>query len=255
MSSKINSKNKELLSSMSDLYKGDVGIVLGCSPYVGLHDQSLLREVCSKNKVISIKQSYHMLPDLVDIHIYNCCNIQKYNYLQNKPISLEVSSASLSLHNFHLFFKIRERDKRKSVSWISRDKKNFDEIEKWSISNSKDPFVRPYGPGIMTEIVFYMCEYLGLSKIVLIGCDNQSMGGVTHFYRNSKNLPSLPIINDPHAGSPLIKFEEEKSIFLESMTYWQKWLESKGVEIYNLSEFNNYPSSIKKVKINELSNW
>lgn len=240
---------------MMNLYDGEVGVILGCSPYLNSHDKGLLRGICSKNRVISIKQSYYLFPELVDVHIYNCCNIQKYNYLKNKPISIEVSSASPSSNNFDLFFKIRERDKRKSVSWISRDKKNLDEIEKWSISNSIDPFLRPYGPGIMTEIVFYMCEYLGLSKIVLIGCDNQSMGGVTHFYRNKKNLSNLPIINDPHAGSPLIKFEEEKSIFLESMSYWQKWLESKGVYIYNVSKFSNYPSSIKNITINELSNW
>ena len=243
--------NDSLLNSLKGLFEGETVVILGCSPYIGSIDRPALENVCRNNKVISLKQSYLLFPDLVDIHIYNCCNIQRYEYGDSRPIVIESSSAPPSINNFDLFFMVKERDKRKSVSWVCNQQENFSEIDKWSITNSSNPYLRPYGPGIMTEIVFYLCEYLGASKIVLIGCDNKSMGNVTHFYRDKNNY-SDHTFNDPHAGSPWVDFNEEKSLFLNSMVYWQQWLSSKNITIENASKFHYYPKTINHIGVNEI---
>ena len=110
------STNDDLLNRLQGLFKGETMVVLGCSPYITSIDRIVLEDVCRNNRVISLKQSYLLFPDLVDIHIYNCCNIQRYEYGDSKPIVIESSSAPPSINNFDLFFMVKERDKRKSVS-------------------------------------------------------------------------------------------------------------------------------------------
>ena len=52
-----------------------------------------------------------------------------------------------------------------------------------------DP-TRPFGPGIMYELVFFLAVHLGVSEIVTIGWDIANPGGKnTHFYDQPEDAP------------------------------------------------------------------
>lgn len=62
--------------------------------------------------------------------------------------------------------------------------KNFNDYE---IDIKKE---RPYGPGIMYETVFYLCNYMGIKNIYTIGWDVINNGKDSHFLKN------IPLIKD-----------------------------------------------------------
>jgi hypothetical protein len=258
---KVLEDQEGLIKSIHNKFSGETVVVLGCSPFLSEYDSATIRNILNANRVIAIKQSYNLFKNFVDIHAYNCCNIQNYDYGEIKPMIFEASSLAPSSNPFDLYFHIKERDKRKSLSALCANSGTCDELDKWTFSRSGnliknawdgcDIHLRPCGPGIMSELIFYICEHLGFSRIILIGCDNESSGSRTHFYRDKDNK-CQEVSNDPHHSAPWINFNEEKNMHLRLMDSWNKWFSGKGVSLELVSRFNNYPKSIKKIKINEI---
>mgnify|MGYP006105948617 CR=1 FL=1 len=261
-SEKVLRNQSVLIESIHNKFKGETAIVLGCSPFLSDYDDSLMMELLSAHRVIAIKQSYNLFNNFVDIHAYNCCNMESYVYGEKKPMIVEASSLAPSNNPFDLYFHIKERDKGRSLSAICANEGTHRELDKWVLSeernliksawNGCDIRLRPYGPGIMSELIFYMCEHLGFSRIILIGCDNESSGNKTHFYRDENNKCNK-ISNDPHSSAPWMNFNEEKNMHLRLMNSWNDWFSNKGVSLELVSKFNNYPESIKKIKINDIA--
>lgn len=254
-------EQRELIKSLKDSCKGETVIILGCSPFLLDYDNHDLKKVLGEYKVLGIKQSYKIFKNFIDIHVYNCCNIEQYEYSDKKPLVIEASSKAPSGNNFDLFFHIQERNKANSLSSLALSTASDSCLDDWSFSGKRkylksawrncDIELRPCGPGIMSEIIFFICEHMGFSEIILIGCDNESSGKRTHFYRDKDNQYSHTS-NDPHKNSPWINFEEEKRMFLGLMDFWNKWFLKKNTELKIVSKFNNYPSSIKKIELNEI---
>ena len=256
-------KNQKLtLKNLKNKFEDQRVIVLGCSPYLTDYDKFDLEKVLSKNKVIGIKQAYKIFKNFVDIHVYNCCNIERYDYGNQKPLVVEASSTIPSSNSFDMFFHIKERDAGNSLSSVCSQANSSDFLNNWSLSNYEenilfsawrglDIHLRPFGPGIMSELIFYLCEHLGFSETILIGCDNEPKENQTHFYRNEKNEYEAAS-NDPHKTSPWLNFEKEKKMFLDLMTYWNDWFLKKNKKIKLISNFNNYPDCIEKLNLNEL---
>ena len=261
--STIKSLNNQgsLLKSIRNKYQDQTVIILGCSPFLTDYKKEDMEKLLRANKVIAIKQSYNLFKNFIDIHAYNCCNIQNYNYGNQKPMVIEASSVPPSSNPFDLYFHIKDRAESMSLSSLCLTNDTSKPIDKWTLSqesnilrsawNGCDIHLRPYGPGIMSELIFYVCEHLGFSRIILIGCDNESNGGKTHFYRDDNNQCGK-ISNDPHHNSPWISFNKEKEMYLKLMGIWNDWFSKKNISLEVVSKFNNYPKSIKKTKINEI---
>ena len=48
-------------------------------------------------------------------------------------------------------------------------------------------FKRPWGPGILYELVFYFLEAIKSNNCFILGWDLSTSGKLNHFYDNSKN--------------------------------------------------------------------
>ena len=83
------------------------------------------------------------------------------------------------------------------MSSVCSQANSSDFLNNWSLSNYEenilfsawrglDIHLRPFGPGIMSELIFYLCEHLGFSETILIGCDNEPKENQTHFTETRK---------------------------------------------------------------------
>ena len=235
------------LSFLKDLFKGEKSCILSCGPTLTEHSQDKIKDLVSNSLTVSIKQSFNLFGEDTDFHIYNCANFKKYDYSNKAPVVIEASTSPYRLGECDLKFFIRERDFSKSVSAT----KDFDS---WTFENN--PLLRPYGPGIMYEVVFYTMQHLGVSEIVTIGWDNKLVDGTAaqqHFYDKQGStlqkkdfIDSNEVAENPSAVDTL---EIEGSVSTDAILPWYEWLKSKGTIMKIVSRLNPAPEQIERIEL------
>jgi glycosyltransferase involved in cell wall biosynthesis len=237
----------EKIGFLKDLFKGEKAVLLSCGPTLTDHDPVKVREVLKDKLGVSIKQSFQMFGDLIDLHLYNCGNFKEYDYSENSPIVIEASTSPLRLGECDLKFFIRERDFNNSVA----SKKDFDA---WTFD--KQPLLRPYGPGIMYEVVFYALQHLGVSDIITIGWDNKHIEGTMaqqHFYdKVGSELDKKDFIdrNEVAANQAAVAtLSTEDKVSTEAILDWYNWLQEQGTKLSIVSSINPAPEIIERIEI------
>ena len=196
---------------------------------------------------ISIKQAFDLFGDDIDLHLYNCANQKQYDYSRNRPIIMEASTSPYKMGDCDIKFFIRERDFNKSTAAAH----NFDE---WTFE--KQPLLRPYGPGIEYEVVFFALEHLGFSEVVTIGWDNKLIKGNAdqqHFYdKEGSGFNKEDFIHSNEVAKNLdaVKtLEHEEKITTDAMLPWYNWLRSRGTTLKIISSINPAPDCIERIEI------
>lgn len=233
------------ISMLKDSLKGETCYIISCGPTLLENNLEKLKEELSKNICISIKQSFLMFEEFVDIHVYNCANYKNYEYGERKPLVIDSSSYPFRLGKCDISFTIKERNFQNSVS----AKQNYSD---WTFD--KKPFVRPYGPGIMTETIIFLIQHLGVSNVVTVGWDSEYVGEnklKQHFYTVETTTEKHKYIdsNDTQSIVQKQKLLEEKDIASEGIMSWYNWLKDNGTEIKICSKINPAPQQIKRVVI------
>ena len=237
----------EKLRLLKDIFEGEKCYVLSCGPSLTEHDQAKVANLLENNLVVSIKQAYDLFSTLTDFHVYNCANFKKYDYARHRPLVMEASTTPFKLGECDLKFFIRERNFDNSVA----EKKNFDD---WTLD--KQSMLRPYGPGIMYEAVFYLLQHLGVSEVVTIGWDNKlvsSDAGKQHFYDKENSefdkeefIHSNEVAKNENAVKTLT---HEAEITTNAIESWYTWLKENGCTLKIISPYNPAPDSIERVEI------
>jgi glycosyltransferase involved in cell wall biosynthesis len=237
----------ERLELLKDSFKGETCCILSCGPTLTSHKEKDVQNFLEDKVVIAVKQAFDLFGEYVDFHTYNCANFKNYDYSKNSPISLESSTSPRPLGACDVKFFIRERNFNNSLSCTF-------EFDKWTYENST--FLRPYGPGIMYESVFYLAQHLGVSEIITIGWDNSLISkdaSKQHFYdmegsslNKEEFIHQNEVANNPTAVSTL---EHEAGITTEAITQWSEWLSSKGTNLKIVSDINPAPETIERVEI------
>jgi len=232
---------------LKDAFKGEKCYILSCGPTLMDHDQEKLRSLLGEDLVISVKQAFDLFGDLTDFHTYNCANFKKYDYSQNNPVVVEASTSATPLGSCDLKFLIKERDFNNSVSMTG-------DFDRWTYENSTT--LRPFGPGIMYEAVFYLAQHLGVSEIVTIGWDNKlvsSDAGKQHFYdMENSDLNKEDFIHgnevaaNPNSAKTL---EYEAQITTAAIEAWSQWLSQNGTTLKIISNINPAPQTIERLEI------
>ena len=163
------------------------------------------------------------------------------------PIIFEASSVPYRLGPCDLKFFIQERDFRNSIA----AKLNFDE---WTLD--KQQLLRPYGPGIEYEVVFYTMQHLGFSEVTTIGWDNKLIDGEAnqqHFYnKKDSEFKNEDFIdhNEVAKNHESVKtLKKEVDMCNDSMLSFYRWIKEKGTDIKIVSRLNESPSEIERVEI------
>ena len=232
---------------LKDLFKGEKAHVLSCGPTLTDHDPEKVRELLKDSLGVSIKQSFDLFGDMIDFHIYNCANYKEYDYSENKPVVIEASSTPYRLGECDLKFFIQERDFNNSVA-VTGD------FDSWTFE--KQPLLRPYGPGIMYEVVFYTLQHLGVSEVITIGWDNkliQGTAGQQHFYdKEGSDLDKSDFIHSNEVAAnqaAVATLNNEATITADAMLGWYGWLKSQGTELKIISKINPAPEQIERIAV------
>ena len=196
-------------------------VILSCGPSLNDFSEEFLREKLQDKFVIAVKQAFNKVPDMVDMHVFNCNNYELYDYSDNRPVVVGCSSMPLATTieriwgkdtSLDLFYRVVSNGYDNSLA-KTRDFANF------SLSNT---LTRPWGPGIMSEIVLFLVEHMGFSQVTTIGWDLEKPGETksNHFYGEKR------LINK---AAPML--ETETSDNIEASLHFSNWLKENNVNL------------------------
>lgn len=222
--------NKKKIELLKNKHEGEDCYILTCGPSLKDYDADFLKEKLKDKKVFAVKQAFNHVPEIIDYHFFNSNNFEVYDYSKNKPFTM-VSSAEDELAMIHhIWTNKQEYD----VFTFIEDDRDFSKSICKSLNFEDYTFDkqinRPWGPGMMTELVIYAAVHMGFKNIYTIGWDLEKPGETksNHFYEN-KNLirPADPMK------------QEEILLNIEMTKHLSKWLKDKGINLYVANE-NSY---------------
>jgi glycosyltransferase involved in cell wall biosynthesis len=231
------SRNNKKIELLKDSYKDQDCYILTCGPSLKQYDPDFLREKLKGKLVFGIKQAFEHVPDMVDFHFFNSNNFQTYDYSEHRPIVITNSAENELTMIHHIWGNKQEYD----IFTFIPDDKDFSrsickslEFEKYLFENTLD---RPWGPGMMTEVVIYMAIHLGVKNIYTIGWDLEKPGTTTshHYYEDRELIRKA----DPMK-------QEEIKLNIETTKHLNEWLLSKGVNLFVANENSYVHSSVPR---------
>jgi len=242
------------LKLLKDSYKDETCYIVSAGPSLKNYTQEYLKEKLEDKLVISIKQSFNILKEIVDFHVLNFTNFQPYDYSNtNNMVIWEVFEQyhpEMILKNnlkCELMLPVignRESDIVKRINESQAGKLSFDDYTLDKTMN------RMYGPGIMYETVIHLALYLGVKKIVTLGWD---IGDISKFkgdkYEDVWQDHFYEDTSDKMAYAPTPMNFHEVNTVVNSTEYLNKWLLSKGVELNIISDRNPAHKSIQRIKL------
>ena len=194
-------------------YRGKC-LILGCGPSLKELSVDRLEELAKTHCIFAIKQAYNLYPELIDFHFINDNNYSRYDYSRSNckvvaefPLNHFVSSIA---DTADYIFRVDNSDFTKSLT-VTHD---FD-------GSSLPKEIRPWGPGIMYELVLFFAQALGFTELYTYGWDLGPPGSQTrdHFYDYDVMAKAFPMSQQ----------ESDREIELSLAFY--KWLKSKGVNL------------------------
>jgi glycosyltransferase involved in cell wall biosynthesis len=231
------SSDSRKINLLKDSYKDEDCYIITCGPSLKEYSPEFLKEKLKGKLVFAIKQAYNHIPELVDFHFFNSNNFQLYEYGDNRPVVITNAAESELAMIHHVW---SNKQKYDIFTFIPDDKdfsksicKSLD-FDKYLFDNTLE---RPWGPGMMTEVVVYMALHLGVKNIYTIGWDLEKPGTTTshHFYEDRELVRRA----DPMK-------EEEIKLNIETTKHLNEWLLSRGVNLFVANENSYVHSSVPR---------
>ena len=221
------SLNKDKIMYLKDLHKGEDCYILTCGPSLGNYSKEFLKEKLKDKTVLAVKQAYNYTPEVVDYHFFNANNFQVYEYSDPKPVVI-TNSAESELACAH---SIWTSDQEYDIFTFIKDDKDFQKsickalnFDDWTFDKT---LLRPWGPGMMTEVVIFFAIHLGFKNIYTIGWDLEKEGETKshHFYKDTDLIRRADVMKP-----------NETKLNIEMTKHLHKWLKSKGINLFVASE-------------------
>lgn len=255
----------ERIEILKNAYRGETLFVIACGPSLADIPLDKLTAFLDDKLVVSIKQAYLKLPLQTDFHVIHHSNLLRYRYpRENPPIVVNEDEGHSFLHADLILPKLAS-NLQASLSVF----RNFDEY-----LLDVNP-VRPCGPGVMYEMVFYLAVLLGVRRIVVAGWDLYSdpeqltqltagAVGQTHFYetdwRNferdarAAEARTLPETLESYRRGELVNhhghIDPEDIVFTALATRpFAEWLHRRGIELFVTADSPNVSRAIPRVDL------
>jgi hypothetical protein len=224
---------KELIADLKDFYMGRTCLILACGPSIHDVPEENIYDLAKNKIVFAIKQAFDIAPGLINYHFLNSANYKPYNYSVWNPYKIVELASNEKIPYLEsladIFLTVEQ-------NWdFSKALSSTLDFDKWTFDNS---IVRPWGPGIMYETVFYMAYHMGFSDIYTLGWDLGPVGSTTreHFYTENVINPA----NRLEQNESLQEIEMTKHLYI--------WLKEKGVNLTIINKsggaHQSYASSV-----------
>lgn len=177
-----------------------------------------------KNKfVLSVKQTYSLLKDFADIHVYNPCNYSSFNYHDDciKMFSAFRRYQYNQYYNYDIFFPSAYKD----IKNCTATTKDFDYMQSQLVKDLV------WGPGIMYDLVIPLCVHIGVKKIFVYGWDIHYGNDPYFFDSNHSKRPSI----------------EEMELIAQSTDFLYDWLSVKGIELFIMTPNSSVSQRFKRL--------
>ncbi|MCC0076862.1 MAG: hypothetical protein H6898_09800 [Rhodobacter sp.] len=251
------------LDALAGRAEGKDVVILSCGPSLSEYTPEALNDLLSGTCVIAVKQAFDTVPEATDFQILNTWNSQKYDYSRRRPLIIRETAAGdppvYGESDLNLLV-----DKPSALSEQLARKQNFDDFQ-FSVS-----MTRPWGPGVLYEVGFYLAQHLGARRIITLGWDVgvQNSAVMPHFYDRP----------DPHKTAVLAEADrlrtiQERNKFLHAngILYnkpriipdevntcaaasgpWQDYLAQNGIELVVVSTGSLVSQSIPRARLEDL---
>lgn len=243
-------------------YAGETAFILACGPSLAEYTPEHLTELLKGRLVLCIKQAYDFVRPEADFLLLNSWNFRAYDFQEGRPVV------------------IREHGANDPPVYLKGDMelmipKPSSRSDQLALSKKFDDYVfskqieRPWGPGVLYEIGFYLAEHLGVKKVVTLGWDV----GV----KNSPQMPHFYDTNSPEVvklvrASRDITDVAERNLFLHNngVVYnrpriipeevddcaavsadWFDWLASRDIDLRLVSRQSMAADKIVRTRIED----
>lgn len=238
------------IKHLKDCHKDKECLLLNCGPSLNDYTADELRKAAEGRIVIAVKQAYLKVPDIVDYHFWNCCNLPlpengvHFNYGEKRPVVIASSNFPYGVRwslqqTIDYFFKIPMLHMLDDQIFVATGL-NF---EHWTFTNN--PIKRPVGPGIMYETVVFALEHFRFKKVICVGWDLSDKKLSTGY--NEDKVYEHFYDNDVHNPGYIMDWEVDATCKSSEVLY--KWLLSKGIELEIASDKSNLYKGIARVKL------
>lgn len=268
----------EQLAVLEGFYSGVDCVVLTCGPSLSSHRREDLSGIMSGRLVLAVKQALDVARDEADFHFFNSFNVKRYERYAQSTVRVyaeEATGMHPVLNPWDVKLKYAASSNRLADSIASTE--NFQNSE---FSKTHE---RPWGPGIMHEVVLPLVVHLGVASVDVIGWDvSDAFGRNTHFYdenHNSINASSRNWSSDIRAQLKVPKklkyfaraararraysvgsvynragmMQGEADLVLNSIPATMKWLADCGIKCRLIVGSNVQPTQPYEVSMEEAS--
>ena len=210
------------LIDLENKYENKDCVILSCGPSLREYSKEKVKEFCKNKVVICVKEAVFEYEDIADYCIYNAC--RKRNYSIRKDI-IKIFSGTIKNGDCHLFLK-EDGDFNESRQLLKTHV-----FDKYNFHNNT---TRHWGPGIMYEVVFYLCLYMGINNVYTFGwdlIDTSSTSLVEHFFENDQTEEYK---KSHRFGNR--DFKKEMIVVNKNIPYMYEYFKSKNMFIYVVGE-------------------
>lgn len=254
---------EEKIAQIRDCAAGRRCVILACGPSLTEYDPARLTSLLEGEVVIAIKQAYEYVPSVIDFLVLNSYNYQKYDFSNYRPLVVsEVGPGDPPVYGpSDILLPIAQHTDPNAQ--LSR-RCNFSDF------TFDKTLVRPWGPGALYEIGFYLALHIGVKEIVTLGWDIgvQNSPVMPHFYE--KNDPNKTRIlaraktmqditvrnrflhdNGQIYNKPRI-IPEEVDACRDVSGKWAEWMKSLGVDLKIVSRKSIAAANIERVRLEDI---
>ena len=234
----------ERVKHFKNKYKGKTAYILASGPSFGHYSKEFLNEYFKDKLVISIKQTYNVVPDHVDFHLINFCNLNAYEYSNPDTIVGWTVWDHVQPHQIlnsglrcdYILDTYKLGDGTANIDNCVAVQKDF---EKLSMDTS---FARPWGPGMMYELAIPLAVYLGCSKVVTLGWD--LFGNAIEKYKEeNESMTQDHYFKDLTFEQTRTRITKKEIVsVIESTEGLNKWLKDQNVELEIVDPIGDNPA-------------
>lgn len=217
---------------LKNVYRGEECYIVGCGPSIR-GKESLIREKLKNKLVISIKQAYNFLDDSTDFHAFNYVHYEPYQY-KVEPIVLELTRFGQVLS------KEPDLPVPINVRTAGRYQHSVVAAQSFDQNTFAKTILRPFGPGIMFEVCFFLAVHLGATGITTLGFDVAKL--TSHFYGPDEKV----------SDSKQKILDKEQADVLAGLKSFADWLDRVQCPLKIISPINPADKSIQRLTIEDI---